>query len=148
MALHARFFDGIQSRSRAVTLAVSATSLRLTPDDGSTPVIWALGDIMILDEHTRAHPARLSCRQMPDARLLIETAEAWGQLRPYLAVARNHGNMISASWGTLGMYAVLCVLVVVLAMYYIPKSAGHLEGLVPEAAARSLGRQVITAHFD
>ena len=148
MALHARFFDGIQSRPRAVTLAVSATSLRLTPDDGTAPVIWALGDVVILDEHTRAHPARLSYRETPDARLLIETAEGWGQLRPYLKQARNHGNMMSASWGTLGMYAVLCVLVVVLAMYYIPKSAAHLEGLVPESAARSLGRQVITAHFD
>lgn len=148
MALHARFFDGIQSRPRAVTLAVSATSLRLTPDDGSAPVIWALSDIMILDTHTRAHPARLSCRSAPDARLLIETADGWAQIRPYLTQAKNHGNMMSASWGSLGMYAVLCVLVVVLAMYYIPKSAAHLEGLVPESAARNLGRQVITAHFD
>ena len=148
MALHARFFDGIQSRPRAVTIAVSETSIRLTPDDGSAPVVWALADVAILDEHTRAHPARISCRHTPDARVIIESADGWQMLRPHLAQAKNLGNLMSASWGTLVMYAVLCVLVVFLAMYYIPKSAAHLEGLVPETAARSIGRQVITAHFN
>lgn len=148
MALQARFFDGVQSRPHTVMLAVSATALRLTPDDGSAPVIWPLADIVIFDQYDRAHPARLSCRQMPDARLLIDSAEGWQAIRPHLQQARNLGSRLSGSWTSLAMYAVLSALVIFLAAYYIPKSAGYLAALVPDSAADNIGRQVLTASFD
>lgn len=148
MALHAKFFDGVHSRPHQVTLAVSATSLRLAPVDGAPPVIWTLADVVILDEWKQTHPARLSYRQTPDARLLIENSEDWARLRPHLAQARNVTPILSASWGTLGMYALLCVMIIALAMHYIPKSAGHLAVFVPDSAARNIGREVITSYFN
>src|SRR5690606_25848585 len=83
-----------------------------------------------------------------DARLLIEKAEDWARLRPYLAQAQNMTPVLSASWGTLGMYALLCVRIIALAIHYIPKSAGHLAVFVPDSAARSIGREVVTTYFN
>jgi len=147
MALKARFFDGVQSRPQTVTLAVSETMLRLTPDDGSAPVLWRFEDIVLLDRYDAAHPGRLSARQTPDARLLIDSAAGWRAIAPHLVSAKNHGASLSASWGTLAVYAVLAVLFVVLVAYYVPRGAAHLAVFVPESAADSLGRQVVASHF-
>lgn len=148
MALQARFFDGVQSRHKTVTLAVSQNALRLTPDDGSPPVLWPFADIIILDRHDASHPGRLSLRQTPDARLLIDSAAGWRAIAPHLVQAQNHGASLSASWGTLVVYAVLAVLVVVLALHYVPRGASHLAVFVPESAAQNLGRQVMASHFN
>lgn len=148
MALQARFFDGLQSRPKTVTLAVSETSLRLTPDDGTPPVRWRFDDIVILDRYDASHPGRLSLRQAPDARLLIDSAAGWRAIAPHLVSAKNQGARLSASWGTLAGYAVLAVLLVVLVAYYVPRGAAHLAVFVPDSAAESLGRQVIATHFN
>ncbi len=148
MALQARFFDGVQSRPYTVTLAVSETAMRLTPDDGRPAVVWAFADIVILDKYDISHPARLSMRHSSDARLLIESAAAWKAIHPYLQSAQDHSPRLAASWGTLALYAVLAVLVAVLAVHYVPRYSANLAALVPNSAARALGERVITTHFD
>ncbi|MDP2207035.1 MAG: M48 family metallopeptidase [Alphaproteobacteria bacterium] len=147
MALQARFFDGLQSRPKTVTLAVSETALRLTPDDGTPAVLWRFDDIILLDKYDRSHPGRLSVRHTPDARLLIDSAAGWRAIAPHLVSAKNHGASLSASWGTLAAYAVLAALLVVLVAHYVPRGAAHLAVFVPDSAADSLGRQVVASHF-
>lgn len=148
MALQARYFDGMRSRPYTVALAVSETSLRLTPDDGAVAVIWKFEDIVILDKYDSDHPARLSVRHTPDARLMIESAAAWRAIAPYLQTAHDHSPRLSGAWGTLVLYAILAVMVVGLAVYYVPRYAANLASLVPDSAARSLGERVIAANFD
>ncbi|HCS22173.1 MAG TPA: hypothetical protein DIW20_00365 [Rhodospirillaceae bacterium] len=129
-------------------MAVSETAMRLTPDDGRPAVVWAFADIVILDKYDTSHPARLSMRHSPDARLLIESAAAWKAIHPYLQSAQDHSPRLAASWGTLALYAVLAVLIVVLAVHYVPRYSANLAALVPNSAARALGERVITTHFD
>src|SRR5690606_28809516 len=51
---------------------------------------------------------------------------------------------LSASWGTITLYAVLAMLLIALALHYVPRSAENLAAFVPQSTANNFGRQVLT----
>lgn len=148
MALQARFYDGIQSRPITVTLAVSQTSLRLTPEAGGDPVLWKFTDIVILDRYNASHPGRLSAKHMPDARLLLDTEAGWRAISPHLQQAKNQGEKLSISLHSIVMFAVLAGLLIAAAIYYVPRGSAHLAVFVPDSVADRMGRQLLLVHFN
>lgn len=147
MQFTAKFFDGTQARSFQVDVTLYATEMHIVAA-GAPPIIWPLTDIVVLDRYNRAHPAKLSCRTAPDARLVVNDADLWQALLPGLQTARWQSSKLSASWLSLSGYAVLAVLVVVIAVYYVPRLAGHLAFLVPGGMERDIGHTLLAGTFN
>ena len=147
MQFKAKFFDGTQARAFQVDVTVYAAEVQIVAE-GAPPIVWQLQDIIILDRYNKAHPAKLSCKTAPDARLVVNDAELWLALQPSLQTSSWQSSRLSASWLSILGYAILAGLVITLAMYHGPRLAGHLAVLVPENVERDLGRDLLENGFD
>lgn len=147
MQFKAKFFDGTQARPFQVDVTMYNAEMHIVAA-GAAPIIWPLADIVVLDTYNTAHPAKLTCKAAPDARLVVNDAALWLALLPGLKTASWQASRLSASWPSLLGYAVLAALVLVLAVHYVPRLAGHLAFLVPESVERDIGHTLLAGQFN
>jgi Zn-dependent protease with chaperone function len=146
MQFKAKFFDGTQARPFQVDVTLYAGEMHIVAA-GAPPIVWSLADIIVLDRYNTAHPAKLSCKAAPDARLVVNDADLWQALLPSLQTSSWQSSKLSASWLSLVGYAVLSVLVIVIAVHYVPRLAGHLAFMVPESMERKIGHTLLESEF-
>lgn len=146
MQFTAKFFDGMQARPFQVDVTVYAAEMHIRAE-GAPPVVWPLAEIAVLDAYNAAHPAKLTCAAMPDARLVVDDAALWLALLPALKNARWKSSRLPVSGQSLLGFGILAVLVLVLAVVYVPRLAESLAVFVPEKTERNIGRMLLTGEF-
>lgn len=146
MQFKAKFFDGTQARPFQADVTLYAAEMHISLA-GASPVIWSLADIVVLDRYNKAHPAKLTCKASPDARLVVNDTELWQALLPNLRLSIWQSSVLSASWPSLLGYAILAGLIVVLTVYHMPRAVGGLAFAVPASIERKIGQSLLAGEF-
>ena len=135
--LFADYFDGITGRAQRVTLALTATGLRLTLADGASRS-WPLAELRALPDQADRATLVLALAGDTVARLILRDAALAGQIRA-AAPALNrrppveHKRQIAA-WA-LGAIASVALIIFVL----VPTMADQLARWLPPEGERALG---------
>ena len=134
--------DGQTAARHAVTLHVYARELVVLDQARRELARWPYGGMQLAEAHYRGRDLRLAHREYPDARLLIEDPA----LQQWLA-GRVPGYRGAADASPLRQRLVLAVVALIVAvgamLWLLPRLAGPLAAVVPQAWEVELGRQVV-----
>lgn len=130
------FFDGVSSRRREVTLALS-DALEIV-EEGGAPVRWAYADIRRAD--SPAGILRLACTSAPplarleirDAALATQVMVRCDRLDEHQTSRRGLAKIVG--WSVAAAVSIVCVV-----LFGVPLAADRLAPLVPKPIERRIG---------
>ena len=143
MKLHfpARWYDGLSAAAHEVEVHTHVDALHIADHAGRLIARWPLPAVRCTEEHYSNLALRLTCREQPDARLIVDDSEFAAWLRG--RIAGYHGASDRSALGLrLGVALVCLVIIAIGAIKLLPNASAPLTRLIPHAWEDSLGDHV------
>ncbi len=144
MKLHypAQWYDGQSAAAHEIEVHTHADALQVQSHSHQLIARWPLDQVRCTEELYGDQALRLTCQQQPDARLIVQDADfaAWlrGRIPGYHGARDRHALGLR-----LGVALACLIIVVVGAVYLLPKASGPLTALVPQSWEHALGDHVV-----
>jgi Zn-dependent protease with chaperone function len=139
-----RFFDGKSAAGHDVTIEASGSYLNIIGTDGRVVKRWTFNELQILEDAHPPIPAKLGSKREPDARLQIEADENWKRLKEKIPRSAHSKQLPTGFIHFLG-YGSFALVVIILAIFYIPKMFEFGGNFLPRSVETKLGRMVISS---
>lgn len=137
-----RFNDGRSAGTVSVRVGLDETWLRITETAGGDLALWALDDIVRVDEEASDGPLRLRLREDDGSRLTVSDRGLREALRGRnldLGNTRGGARRFAQHFG----YAVLGLALLVVVLWLgVPAASRAIAGIVPVAWEEALGERV------
>ena len=137
-----RYFDGKSASRREVQVTLKASGIEIVEPDGAI-VTWSYSELKAPERLPGRGGVRISNRAAPDAQLIVETPEFYGQLMRLLPRFGGRLGRWREHKGEIALVTLLVVAVVGGGIFGIPLLSRPLARVIPYSWQQQLGEMVL-----
>lgn len=142
--MKARFYDGITSHVRNVSVSLSSSYITITAEQRAFEFQWLYQDMMIVSPCRLAVAGKLGNVKSPDARLIIADEKTWKTITAKLKASQNP-DLIPATWRSIAGLTAMTVAALFILVLFLPRILEGTAYILPDRWTDALGKNAIAA---